>query len=216
MSNIVSAQNFLALWNLNPGATSSCSAVWITCMQFVCVLENITFCSLFIVWGHFAISIITVTSINHPFLFSSETWDAALNSLWLSVFCACNDFCISLSDSFKCFHTADVFATLVRASSWSCNAIVRYKLFSLFAYSAEHESMDPSCLVSTVQAGGGDVMVWGIFSWHTLGPLVPIDYRLNTTVNQSIVADHVHPYMTTVHPSSDATSSRIMHHVINL
>ncbi len=27
----------------------------------------------------------------------------------------------------------------------------------------EHESMDPSCLVSTVQAGGG-VMVWGIFS----------------------------------------------------
>ncbi len=26
----------------------------------------------------------------------------------------------------------------------------------------KHESMDPSCLVSTVQAGGG-VMVWGIF-----------------------------------------------------
>ncbi len=31
----------------------------------------------------------------------------------------------------------------------------------------EHESMDPFCLVSTVQAGGG-VMVWGIFSWHFL------------------------------------------------
>ncbi len=34
----------------------------------------------------------------------------------------------------------------------------------------EHESMDPSCLVSTVQAGGGGVMVWGvwgIFSGHT-------------------------------------------------
>ncbi len=30
-------------------------------------------------------------------------------------------------------------------------------------------SMDPSCLVSTVQAGGGGgVMVWGIYSWHTL------------------------------------------------
>ncbi len=27
----------------------------------------------------------------------------------------------------------------------------------------EHESMDPSCLVSTVQAGGGGVMVWGYF-----------------------------------------------------
>ncbi len=38
----------------------------------------------------------------------------------------------------------------------------------------EHERMDPSCLVSTVQAGGGGVIVWGIFSWHTFGPLVPI------------------------------------------
>ncbi len=33
----------------------------------------------------------------------------------------------------------------------------------------EHESMDSSCLVSMVQAAGG-LMVWGIFSWHTLGP----------------------------------------------
>ncbi len=68
----------------------------------------------------------------------------------------------------------------------------------------EHESMDPSCLVSTVQAGGGGViMVWGIFSWHTLGPLVPIEHRLNPTAYLSIVADHVHPFMTTVYPSSD-------------
>ncbi len=65
----------------------------------------------------------------------------------------------------------------------------------------EHESMDPSCLVSTT--GGGGVMVWGIFSWHTLGPLVPIEHRLNTTDYLSIVADHVHPFMTTVYPSSD-------------
>ncbi len=69
----------------------------------------------------------------------------------------------------------------------------------------EHEGMDPSCLVSTVQAGGGGggVMVWGIFSWHTLGPLKPIEHRLNTTVYLSIDADHVHAFMTTVYPSSD-------------
>ncbi len=79
----------------------------------------------------------------------------------------------------------------------------------------EHESMDPSCLVSMVQADGG-VMGWGIFSWHTLGPLVPIQHCLNTTVYLSIVADHVHPFMTTVYPSSDATSSRIMQHVTKL
>ncbi len=80
----------------------------------------------------------------------------------------------------------------------------------------EHESMDPSCLVSTVQAGGGGVMVWGIFSWHTLGPLVPIELRLNATAYLSIVADHVYLFMTTVYTSSDATSSRIMHHVTKL
>ncbi len=79
----------------------------------------------------------------------------------------------------------------------------------------EHESMDPSCLVSTVQAGGG-VMVWGIFSWHTLGPLVPIEHRLNATAYLSIVADHVHLFMTTVYHLLMATSSRIMHHVTKL
>ncbi len=61
--------------------------------------------------------------------------------------------------------------------------------------------MDPSCLVSTVQAGG--VMVWGIFSWHTLAPIVSIEHRLNATAYLRIVADHVHPFMTTVYPSSD-------------
>ncbi len=38
----------------------------------------------------------------------------------------------------------------------------------------EHESMDPSCLVLTDQGGG--VMAWELFSWHTLGPLAPIEH----------------------------------------
>ncbi len=63
--------------------------------------------------------------------------------------------------------------------------------------------MDPSCLVSSVQAGGGGVMVCGKFSWHTLGPLVTIEHYLNATAYLSIVADHVHPFMTTVYLSSD-------------
>ncbi len=78
-----------------------------------------------------------------------------------------------------------------------------------------HERMDLSCLVSKVQAGGGGVMVWGIFSWRTLGPSVPIEHRLNATAYLRIVADHVHPFMTVYHLLM-ATSSRIMHHVSKL
>ncbi len=36
-------------------------------------------------------------------------------------------------------------------------------------------------LGNAAQVGDGGVMVWGIFSWHTLGPLVPIEHRLNAT-----------------------------------
>ncbi len=45
-------------------------------------------------------------------------------------------------------------------------------------------------------------MVWGIFSWHILDLLVPIEHCLNTTAYLSIVTDHVYPFMTTVYPSS--------------
>ncbi len=49
-----------------------------------------------------------------------------------------------------------------------------------------------------------------------LAHFVPIEHCLNATAYLSIVADHVHPFITTVYLSSDATSSRIMHHVTKL
>lgn len=63
--------------------------------------------------------------------------------------------------------------------------------------------MDPSCLVSAVKAGGGAVMVWGIFSPQLFGQLKPIEHRLNAAAHLSIDADHVHPFMATVNPSSN-------------
>jgi len=69
--------------------------------------------------------------------------------------------------------------------------------------------MDPSCLVTSVQAAGGGVMVWGMISWHTLGPLVPIGHCLNATASLSIVSDHVHPreHPTNLHQLQDAIIS---------
>lgn len=59
--------------------------------------------------------------------------------------------------------------------------------------------MDPSCLVSTVQAAGGDVMVWGKLS---LASIVPTEHCLNTISYQNIVIEHVHPFMAKVYTPS--------------
>lgn len=57
--------------------------------------------------------------------------------------------------------------------------------------------------MSVVQTGGGGEMM-GVFSWHTLSPLVPAEHFWNATAYVGIVADHVLPLMVTVYPSSDS------------
>lgn len=56
--------------------------------------------------------------------------------------------------------------------------------------------------MSTVQSGGG-VMVRGMFSWHALDPLIPIEYEYQR-IPKSIVACHVHPFVgqSTLFPAS--------------
>lgn len=56
------------------------------------------------------------------------------------------------------------------------------------------------------------VLVWGIFSWHTLGPSVPTEHHLNAAGYLSFVADRVHPFINPVYLLM-ASSNRIMHHV---
>jgi len=66
--------------------------------------------------------------------------------------------------------------------AWSVESrfLLRHSDGSFRIWCKQNENMDPSCLVTTVQAGGG-VMVRGMFSWHTLVPLVPIGHSLNAT-----------------------------------
>ncbi len=62
--------------------------------------------------------------------------------------------------------------------------------------------------LSSVQAGCGGVMVWGIFCLAHVRPLSAnwVLFKLHSLPEylfSVIVADHVHPFMTTVYPSSD-------------
>lgn len=79
-----------------------------------------------------------------------------------------------------------------------------------------HKSVHLSCLVSGKAAGGGNLLLWGMFSWYTLGSKVPVEHRSNATANLSIVADKVLPFLTTVDRLLMDTSSKIMHQVTKL
>uniref|UniRef100_A0A8C5M1K7 Transposase n=1 Tax=Leptobrachium leishanense TaxID=445787 RepID=A0A8C5M1K7_9ANUR len=58
---------------------------------------------------------------------------------------------------------------------------------SVRIWQKQHENMHPTCMSTTLQAGGGSFMVWG--------PLICVEQPLNSTTYQSIVADKVHPIM---------------------
>lgn len=65
-----------------------------------------------------------------------------------------------------------------------------------------HEGIDP-CGPLSVQPGAGGVMVWRLFSWYTLGLLVPTEHRFNATASLSVFAERVHLFMSKVYPSSN-------------
>lgn len=69
-----------------------------------------------------------------------------------------------------------------------------------------HEST-PACSISVAQAAVPGVMVWEICSWHTLGPLIPVDPHYNTWLlwqTESIASWQQHTHFLI------ASSSRVM------
>ncbi|GFT70127.1 transposable element Tcb1 transposase [Trichonephila clavipes] len=66
------------------------------------------------------------------------------------------------------------------------------------------ERKHPATIAGTVQAGGGSIMVWGMFSWHSLGSLIIVEGTMDQYKYASVLADHVHPYMRIVFPQDDS------------
>ncbi len=51
--------------------------------------------------------------------------------------------------------------------------------------------MVPECTVGWTQAGGSSVMLWVMFSWDTLAPIIPIAKSLAAIRYLNIVADQL-------------------------
>ncbi|KFM68178.1 Transposable element Tcb2 transposase, partial [Stegodyphus mimosarum] len=66
-----------------------------------------------------------------------------------------------------------------------------------------HEAMDPSCQQGTVQAGGGSIMVWAVFTWHGLVPLVQLNRSLTGKEYLQLLEDHLQPFMDFTYSNND-------------
>uniref|UniRef100_A0A3Q3JTD4 Transposase Tc1-like domain-containing protein n=1 Tax=Monopterus albus TaxID=43700 RepID=A0A3Q3JTD4_MONAL len=62
------------------------------------------------------------------------------------------------------------------------------------------EELTPGSTTGRWQARGDSVMIWAMFCWETLGPVIHVDITLTRTTYLNIVADQVHPFMAKVFP----------------
>ncbi|GFY11277.1 transposase domain containing protein [Trichonephila clavipes] len=65
------------------------------------------------------------------------------------------------------------------------------------------EQLLPRCTVVHKHAGNGRIMLSRTFSWVFLGPVVVVEQTMNVTGYLNILADQLHPYMTSVSPAGN-------------
>jgi len=65
------------------------------------------------------------------------------------------------------------------------------------------ERYDVECVILTVKHGGGGVMVWGCFTWDSLGPLVRVDGVIDSWKYIDILNTHLLPFMEKLEDDKD-------------
>ncbi|KAJ8894525.1 hypothetical protein PR048_007182 [Dryococelus australis] len=61
---------------------------------------------------------------------------------------------------------------------------------------------------SRVQDGGGSVMVWGVLTWHGMGPLVHLPTKLKGNCYKTLLGNHLQPFMDISFPDNDGKFQR--------
>ncbi|GBM24318.1 Transposable element Tc1 transposase [Araneus ventricosus] len=65
------------------------------------------------------------------------------------------------------------------------------------------EQLLPSNTAGHTQAGGGRIMLWGTFSWASLGPVVVVEQTMKAANYLNITAYQLYPYMAFVFPTGN-------------
>ena len=86
-------------------------------------------------------------------------------------------------------------STVIGQSIIKKSYVVRWIMCSVTPYGWAREFLVETArkhehwVTTTHQAGGGNAMVWGIFQWYALSPLIRVSESLNSTTYLKIVAD---------------------------
>jgi hypothetical protein len=65
------------------------------------------------------------------------------------------------------------------------------------------EAMDPSCKQSNVETGGGSILVWVVFTWNGLVPLLRLNTSLTGDRYIALLSDHLQPFINFMYPHND-------------
>ena len=57
------------------------------------------------------------------------------------------------------------------------------------------EALDPKCMQQTVKHGGGNVMVWGAFTFLCVSPIVQINHQMKAVDYVNILKEHLLPFL---------------------
>ncbi|GFU98091.1 transposable element Tcb2 transposase [Trichonephila clavipes] len=68
--------------------------------------------------------------------------------------------------------------------------------------------MNSVCQAEIVEAHGGLIMVWDVFSLQCLGSLVSVPTSLNTVQDVELLGDHLHPFMLFCRPQGKGVSQQ--------